>query len=211
VIGPAQGIPAGPPTADSLRAVLDSVFAGENYQWTVRRHPLAFLQAWWSAVDRWLESLQASHPSLFNALFWVLVAVLIAIFIHGGWVLARAVHAANRPAGPAGEVTPPPRGADWYRREGARLAGLGRFAEAMQHDFLALVLELDTRQRVRFHPSKTPNEYTYEARLPEEGRGAFRDLVRELYAAAFAGRPCGPDEYTSWQARLDGTWHAAAY
>ena len=40
----------------------------------------------------------------------------------------------------------------------------------MQADFLALVLELDQRHLVRFHPSKTPREYSTEARLAEPSR-----------------------------------------
>ncbi|HXG43260.1 MAG TPA: DUF4129 domain-containing protein [Gemmatimonadales bacterium] len=199
--------------ADSLGAVLDSVFAGSAYQWSERRGPLWFLHDWWEALGEWLARLQGRHPELFDLLFWLLVAVLVGIFLHGAWIMYRTVQAAQAPrsraAGPA--PAPPPRGAQWYRREAERLAALGRYAEAMQHDFLALALELDARRVVRFHPSKTPNEYAREARLPDESRGALKELVHELYAVAFARRPCGPSEYVAWRARLESGLHAPAH
>lgn len=207
----AMGSAAGQ-TADSLRAVLDSVFAAPAYQWTERPHPLGFLDEWWRALGEWLGRLEGNHPEVFHLLFWLLNLVLVGILLHGAWIMVRVVRAARAPASPAGEpAAPPPRGPDWYRREADRLAALGRYAEAMQHDFLALVLELDARQVVRFHPSKTPNEYAREARLPDEARGLLTELVREVYAVAFARRPCGPADYEAWRARLGGGYRAAAH
>jgi hypothetical protein len=98
-------------------------------------------------------------------------------------------------------VMPPPPRRDqaWYRGEADRLAGLGRYAEAMQYDFLALVLALDAASLVRFHPSKTPGEYTREARLSPEAGARFRALVRDLYGYVFARRACGPREFETWR------------
>ncbi len=202
---------AGVEEADSLQAVLDSVFAGPAYQWTERRHPLGFLRDWWQDLGEWLGRLQDRHPDLFQLLFWVLVGLLVGIVLHGAWILYRAVRVANAPRERTrGPVTPPPRDAAWYRQEAERLAGLGRYAEAMHHDFLALVLELDSRRALRFHPSKTPGEYAREARLPDEDRGVLQGVVRDLYAVAFARRPWGPGEYRAWRARLAGGIHAPA-
>jgi hypothetical protein len=186
---------AGP---EALRAVLDTVFQGGEYRWVQRPHPFAFLARWWDALREALAGLEETHPDLFWVLFWALVGVLLLIFAHAAWVMVQTIRAAAAP--PAGATSPAAvaRGAAWYRAEARRLAAGGAYAEAMQADFVALVLELDARRVVRFHPSKTPNEYTYEAGLGTGEREAFRDLVRALYGYAFARRPCGPDEYRAW-------------
>lgn len=207
----AQAVEAAPAAADSLRAVLDTVFQAEAYQWVERPHPLAFLGRWWRALLQWLAQLEQSQPELFWALFWVMIAVLVLIFVHAGWVMFRTLrHATAPPSGKAGTAAEA-RGAAWYRREGERLAMAGRFAEAMQADFVALVLELDARRVVRFHPSKTPNEYTYESGLAGEARDGFRGLVRSLYGYAFARWPCGPDEYAAWRQAAVAERYAAAH
>jgi hypothetical protein len=196
---------------DSLRAVLDSVFADPAYRWVERPHPLAFLLRWWQVLQEWLDGLHQRHPDLFWLLFWLLIAVLVAVFVHGVWVMVRTLHAASAPGAGGGTAGPEAHGAQWYRREAARLAGLGRHREAMQADFLALVLELDQRAVLRFHPSKTPREYTVEARLAEPARQAFADLVRALYGYAFAGTPCGPGELAAWRERARPEWYAGAH
>jgi len=62
-------------------------------------------------------------------------------------------------------------------RQVEELARAGRYAEALGHRFLALVLELDRRKALRFHASKTPAEYVWEARLTEMGRASLAGLV----------------------------------
>jgi hypothetical protein len=101
--------------------------------------------------------------------------------------------------------------APWYRREAQRLAREGWYPEAMQSDFLGLVLELDQRGVLKFHPSKTPNEYTHEVGGAEPVRTAFRDLVRTLYRFAFAGQPCGPDDFALWHERSVAGRYSAAH
>ncbi len=202
---------AGGTGPDSLRAVLDTVFRGSEYRWVERPHPFAFLARWWDALREALAGLEEAHPDLFWVLFWALVAVLLLIFAHAAWVMVRTIQAAAAP--PAGTDAPgvAARGAAWYRTEARRLAARGQFAEAMQADFVALVLELDARRVVRFHPSKTPNEYTYEAGIGAGEREAFRDLVRSLYGYAFARRPCGPEEYRAWLAAAVPERYAPAH
>ncbi len=198
------------PATDSLRAVLDSVFAGPRYRWVESSDPLAFLGRWFAALRQWLGVLQDTHPVLFAALPWILGALLAAIFIHAAWGFIRTVRAGGgapggRPAAPADTRTPA-----WYRHEADRLAASGLFVEAMQLDFLGLVLELDRRRALRFHPSKTPIEYAAEADLPADRRGEFRELVGTLYRHAFARLPCGASEFAEWRRRTVADRYAAA-
>ncbi|HWA15949.1 MAG TPA: hypothetical protein VG817_05940, partial [Gemmatimonadales bacterium] len=150
--------------ADSLRRVLDTVFAQPEYQWA-RPSPFAILGRWWRALVEWLAGLESTQPGLYWFLFYLMLAVLLAILLHAVIVFSRTIRAAHR----LSAADPPPlarrRGAAWYREEALRLARMGRYPEAMQHDFLGLVLELDEQQVLRYHPSKTPGEYTREARM----------------------------------------------
>ena len=205
---PTQAAGTGP---DSLRAVLDTVFQGSQYRWVERPQPFAFLARWWDALREALAGLEASHPDLFWVLFWGLVGVLLLIFAHAAWVMVRTIRAAAAPPTGTEASGVAARGAPWFRGEARRLAAAGRFAEAMQADFVALVLELDARRVVRFHPSKTPNEYTYEAGIGAGEREAFRDLVRSLYGYAFARRPCGAEEYRAWLAAAVPERYAPAH
>lgn len=183
--------------------MLDSVFAGPAYRWVERPEPAAQLRGWLNELGQWLASLKDHNPLGFKAFIAALIIVLVVILVHAGWVLVRTVRPGMEDSGPiATPVTR--RDRDWYRREAERLAGEGRYPEAMQADFLALVLSLDAAQLVRFHPAKTPREYSRE-------RAGLSGLVGALYEYVFARRPCGPAEYRDWQARLAREAHAAAH
>jgi hypothetical protein len=199
------------PSPDSLRAVLDSVFASSEYHWVERPHPFAALERWWAMIQTWLARAQLAHPELFWVLFWGLVVVLVVVFVHGVWVLTRTLRAAGAPPTATSGGAAAVHGAAWYRREALRLAKMGCFPEAMQADFLALVLELDHHRLLRFHPSKTPHEYSDEVQLNPASRDAFTDLVRVLYGYAFARKPCGPEEFTAWREKTAAERYAGAH
>ena len=204
--------PGGQAAADSLRAALDSVFAGRDYRWVVKRQSVGLLRQWLDALQLWLADLRDAHPLGFGVFEAALVIVVIAIFVHAGWVLARTVRSSGGEAGGAlPTVSGTRRDQAWYRREADRLAAEGRFVEAVQADFLALVLALDASRLLRFHPSKTPAEYAEEARLDRGARTEFRELVRNLYGYAFARWPCGADEFVEWRLRAAPERYAAAH
>jgi hypothetical protein len=191
-----------PARADSLGAALDSVFAAREYRWEAREDPFGVVRRLWLALREWLFALREQNPELFRYFVWGLVATLVLILAHAAWVTFSTVRAAARRDGRTVDLSlPSVRDARWYAQEATRLAGEGRFAEAIQADFLRLILELDARQVTRFHPSKTPGEYVREAALRDEKRVALRDLVRSLYAYAFARIPCDRDAFDAWRAQ----------
>lgn len=206
-----SGWQGGPPGADSLRAVLDSVFAAPAYRWVERPDALAFLGRWIAAVKQWFFDLRQAHPAWFRVLVFAMVFVVVATILHAAWVFFRTVQASRQSgSGPLPAASGERRNQQWYRQEADRLAADGRYAEAVQHDFLALVLALDARSLLRFHPSKTPAEYGREARLGPGGLEEFRGLIRAVYAFAFARRPCGPEEFADWRARAAAERYAPA-
>ncbi len=186
---------------DSLRAVLDSVFAGPAYRWVERPDPLSEVRRWFAVVTHWLQNLQEANPGAFRLLFAGMIVVLVAILVHAGWVLVRTIRPRPAESGPL-PLRPARRDAAWYRDEAERLAGAGRFAEAMQSDFIALILALDTAQVVRFHPARTPREYTRDPGLGPAQRADLADLVGILYRHVFAREPCGQAEYREWRERV---------
>ena len=185
---------------DSLRSVLDSVFAAPAYRWVERRDPLAGVIHAWLAIKEWFNNLQDTQPVLYHIVTYLLVAGVLALICHAAWRFLTEIRATDELDAPIGSSTGR-RDEEWYRREADRLAHAGRFAEAVQADFLALVLALDARKALRFHPSKTPGEYARESEFTPGARAEFRELVRRLYAYAFARTPCGPIEFADWRER----------
>lgn len=199
-----------PAPVDSLRRVLDAVFDGTAYQWRNESTATVVLRRWRRQVLEWLQALSRDHPDAFRVMIWVLVGILAAIALHAIWVLIRTTRA--RPVAPGRE---PARGralvrdAAWYAAAAARLRAEGRYPAAMQAEFLRLVLELDGRRVLRFHPSRTPREYVTDLAAGATRRD-FAALVDELYHYAFAGARCGPDELADWLRRADAERYAAA-
>lgn len=187
-----------PIPADSLHSVLRKVLDTAPYQWQAESDATVLLRAWWNRLIEQLDRLAGNHPMVFRLLLWGLVALLAAMAVQAIWILIRTT---RRSAGPGrtdlAKGSAIVRNALWYGEEAERLFREGRYAAAMQADFVRLVLELDARNRVRFHPSKTPLEYLAE--VPPEARDEFGGLVGDLYRYAFAGVPCGADQFAAWR------------
>lgn len=193
-----------------MRAVLDTVLSAPPYQWTETEPRLSWISRWWRIMVDWLARFREANPTAADILFWVLVAALVAIFVHGGWIMYQTVRgaaAADGRAGSVGKVAV--RDDRWFQRLADSLAAEGRFAEAMQAAFTGLMLRMDARGILRYHPSKTPREYAGEARLANESLAGLREVVGQLYACAYAGRPCGRGEYQAWLDGLRREWHVA--
>lgn len=197
------------PPPDSLRAALERVFAAPEYRWEIRRHPLEFLLELFGRVIAWFLQLEESHPVAFWVLIGLLLVVLVAILSHMAYLVWRALRVRQAVAPVAG-APPPRRDAAWHLAEAARHASAGRYREALAHRFLALVLELDRVQAIRFHPSKTPAEYLAEARLDGPARDVLTALVHALYRYLFGGAPCAADELDAFDRRAgELTTHVA--
>ncbi len=185
--------------ADSLRHVIGQVFARPEYQWVERRRVVSWLARQWHNLIEWLNRLSAQHPVGFDIGLALVVVALVALLVHMGYVMWRIV----RPAARTGQ-TKTPVGARVVADAAAHLAyaeelaRAGRYAEALGHRFLALVLELDRRKALRFHASKTPAEYVGEARLTDRGRASLGSLVAQLYRHLFGAVPCDAGEYESF-------------
>lgn len=184
-----QGIPA-----DSVRRALAEVFARPSYRWIERRSIGAWLRDRWSDAREWLDSVEQTNPALFKLLIVALIVLLVVLVAHIAYTLWRVLRRAPPPAvAVAGAAVLSDAGAHF--READALAAAGRWIEALGHQFLGLVLELDRRRALRFHPSKTPAEYVGEVRLDPPGRASLADVVSRLYRHVFGALPCDAEAY----------------
>jgi hypothetical protein len=194
------------------RAVLDSVFATEPYQWTPRSPVLRLISEWWDWLGAWIDGLKADNPLVFRFLLITVLLAWAGIFAHAAWLVWQTVRGASRAERvTALAVAGERHDADWYSRAADRAAEEGRLAEALQLAFVALALTLEAGGLLQYHPSKTPAECAREARLSGAERDRLRDLVRSLYAYAFGGLPMGLEDYRRWRERGAGPWHAPAH
>lgn len=208
MIGPAvvpQAIPA-----DSVRRAVREVFAQPAYEWVqvTHRH---WLRDLWMHLRDWLARFSTEHPLGARLLFWGSLLVLLGLLVHLGLTVWRIYRATvDRPA----QGTPPPTAvpgdARSYGERAEVLARAGRYSEALAYRFLALVLELDRIEVVRFHPSKTPAEYAHEARLGAAERATLAGLVSRLYHHVFGAEPLDERGYREFGAAAGAVLHAAS-
>jgi hypothetical protein len=190
-----------PVPPDSLRRVVAEVFTRPEYGWVEQRRVASWFSRQWLALIEWLDRLESQHPIGYNVALFLVIVALIVLLVHIGYVIWRIV----QPAARTGKAVSPVSGlaikdAAAHRELADGLARAGRYAEALGHRFLAVVLDLDRRKALRFHFSKTPAEYVSEARLSDAGRATLAGLVAQLYRHLFGAVPCGVNEYQTFDA-----------
>ena len=189
------------PPADSLRAVLRRVYDSPAYAWEEPRDPFGFVRELYAALLDWLEAFQATHPVAYLIFLGVLTVLLFGILAHFAYLVWHALKPRTAEEAEVLQTTRRPRDAAWHQEEARRFVREGRYAEALAHRFTALLLELDARKALVFHPSKTPAEYLGEARLDEDGRSVLTGLVGTLYRHLFGGAACTLDEVQTFDRR----------
>jgi hypothetical protein len=181
--------------------VVGQVFARPEFQWIERQRLASWVARQWHELINWLNRLADQYPVGFNIGLALVVVALVVLLVHIGYVMWRIVRPSARTgtaktAAGVGLIAD----AASHLARADELARAGRYAEAIAHRFMAVVLELDTRKALRFHASKTPAEYVGEARLDDAGRTSLASLVAQLYRHLFGAVPCDAGEYQSFGA-----------
>lgn len=172
------------------------MFARPEYRWATGRSLLQWLLEQIGRLLEWIGRAEASHPAAFQALLVVLVAALLGVLAHMGYVVWRITRpTAQTPGRHATAVGLRLEDARAHRQRADELARAGRYAEALAHRFVATLLELERRDALKFDPSKTPAEYVPEARLDAAGRASLGELVARLYEHVFGAAPCDEHAY----------------
>jgi uncharacterized protein DUF4129 len=177
------------------------VFARPEFDWVERQRLVSWIVRQWHNLVSWLDLLAERHPVGYSIGLVLVVVALLLLLVHIGYVVWRIVRPGARtgtaaPATPGGVIMD----AAAHLERADALASAGRYAEALAHRFLAVVLELDRRKALRFHASKTPAEYVGEARLTDTGRASLASLVAQLYRHLFGAVPCDASAYESFRA-----------
>lgn len=189
-----QGVPP-----DSVKRALEEVFARPAYGWATQPSLGQWLRDLWRSLIQWLDKFERTSPVLFNVFVAALVLLLVALLVHIGYVLWQILRRAPSPQGVTVRATASRvLNAAGHLARADELALAGAWTEALGHRFLALLLELDGRRAVRFHPSKTPAEYIGEASLDPPGRETLADLVGRLYRHVFGAAPCDAAAYRAF-------------
>jgi hypothetical protein len=150
-----------------------------------------------------LTHLQRGHPAAFRLLLVGLIAALVAVLAHMAYVVWRITRPTARTPAVAAAAARSPDHAGAHRARAEQLARSGRYAEALAHRFVAILLDLDQRRALDFRPSKTPAEYVGEARLDASGRASLANLVAQLYGHLFGGLPCDERAYREFAAQAE--------
>jgi Domain of unknown function (DUF4129) len=200
-----QAIPA-----DSIRRAVRDVFSQPAYDWVQVPHGHWLRDLWYRFRD-WLDRFSTQHPLGARLLFWAALLVLLGLLVHLGLTVWRIYRATvERPGAVAAPLGAAPGDARAYLQRAEALARAGRFSEALAFRFLALLLELDRVEAVKFHPSKTPAEYVHEARLGAAGRATLAGLVSRLYHHVFGAEPLDERGYREFGAAAGAVLHAVS-
>lgn len=177
------------------------MFARPEYDWVERQRVVSWVVRQWSNLTTWLDQLANQHPVGYAVGLTLVVVALVALLGHIAYVVWRIVRPGAR-TGKAAEARPGGviLDAAAHLERADHFARAGRYAEALAHRFLAVVLELDRRKALRFHVSKTPAEYVGEARLTDAGRATLAGLVAQLYRHLFGAVPCDAGGYETFRA-----------
>jgi len=199
------------PAADSVRRALADVFARPEYVWVPRFNPSDWIREQALRLLDWIGRQQTAHPAAFKVVLAILIAVLAGLLLHMGYVVWRITRpTAHTPPGPAQPGGVRLEDARAHRQRADELARAGRYAEALAHRFVALLLALEQQQALKVDPSKTPAEYVREARLDASGRASLADLVARLYGHVFGAVPCDANTYQAFGAAAEAVFRHVA-
>lgn len=132
----------------------------------------------------------------------ILAAALISLVLWIGLEVARRKARPGRAeAGPEEGPESRAAGTATTADEAARLAGEGRYGEAIHALLLATIGQLATRSRRTLQPHLTSREVARALPLGPESQAAFRELVAAVERWLFGGSPVAAEEYEGCRER----------
>jgi hypothetical protein len=139
----------------------------------------------------------SAAAALAQLVLWVLLGVaLVLLVIWAASALAgrtkpeKGPDAALPGGGSADRETP------WLPGDAARLAGEGRYGEAIHVLLLVAIRQLGQRSPRGLEPSRTSRELIRLVPLAPDGRRSFEALVRTVELTLFGGVAAGAEDYS---------------
>lgn len=204
-------------SADRLTAAHAALRADPSIQFTLTRPPLppeppAWLKTlgrWLAELFRpigrflrWLASLMPDAPYA-RILLWLLLAAIAAAVIwmiverirSGEWRLPARRRRGEATPDDADTWTPDEAPARAWLSEADRLAGEGRFAEAIHYLLFHSIEDIARRRPALRRPSLTSRELAAATLLPTAVRPLFARISGLVERSLFGGRPIGAEEW----------------
>ena len=198
------GAPAAARDVPDRRLILearDEVFARPEFAARAQEGE-SVVMAVMRAVADYLIRFRDDHPVVYAIVLVFLVFTLVVLVAHIAWtlVVARRAKYLPEPELPHFDVrrTPP----DDFRSRAIRLAGEGRYDDAVRDLYTALVLTLDDRGDLRYARHKALLDYRMEVRA-DDARVALDRFAGSYHPTSFGRRPLPEDRFADLLARLD--------
>ncbi|MEE8271391.1 MAG: DUF4129 domain-containing protein [Alphaproteobacteria bacterium] len=188
--------------ADEIRAAVDDVLSGTDFQRELPAGEAATPDESepYEPPDVSMRPFDVIGP-VANVLLWVVIiaaVALVAFYLNNEWRFRR-----ERPGG--ADPAAPPGAPDAGGQVGAagpgslddadRLAGAGRFDEAIRMLLLRSLADLRRRLDIGARPSLTAWEIVARATLPGPALSALSRIVSAAEISHFGGRPAGDEDY----------------
>jgi len=174
--------------------------------------PPAWLEAFFRAIGnalkpigRFLEWIGSFLPDAAYAriLLWIVIAAGAAALLwalynrirYGEWRLRLPRLAAVQDIEPEEEWAPDEPGVRLWLEEADRLAGEGRFAEAIHHLLFRSVDDIARRRPALVRPALTSRELASAQGIPGRARDLFAGIARLVERSLFGGRAVGKDDW----------------
>lgn len=155
---------------------------------------------------RWISSFMPEAPYA-RIFLWAVIALLVLLVVrvaydrvrHGEWRLPRRRRSRSADAAEAAESvedwTPEAGPARQWLNEADRLAGAGRYSEAVHHLLLRSVEDIGQRRPRLLRPALTSRDLARAEAIPPAPRRLFADLAAVVERSLFGGAPVGADEW----------------
>ena len=212
-----------PAAADRLAAAHAALRADPSIQFTLPPRPLPpEPPAWLLAVGRWLADLFRPIGRLLRwltglmpdapyarILLWSMLAIIAVAIL---WMVVDRIRSGEwrlpvRRRGLAALVTsdpetwqPDPEPARAWLREADRLAGEGRYAEAIHYLLFHSIEDIARRRPQLRRPSLTSRELASTSLLPATVRPLFAGIATLVETSLFGGRPVADAEWRTARA-----------
>jgi hypothetical protein len=145
-------------------------------------------------LDWLLHAVSGAGP-LFKFIFWGGSAVGVALVL---WLIARELlrwGRRDRRATPASDWRPEPTAARALLEDADRLAGEGRYDEAVHLLLFRSIEELNGRRPGSVRPALTSRDLANLQTVPQVARAAFAHIARAVEHSFFGGRPLAAEDF----------------
>ena len=181
------------PDAAAIEEALTRVYARGEF--TAQRTPrlVQFMRDLWNGFRDWVASLwEFVLPERGGPVIeWIIWGVVLGAAL---WALTHLIlslqqsDSSDAARGVANAADARTRNAAWWENAARTAALEARYRDAALFLYNAVLLRLETRGVLHYHPGKTPGDYRREVHAHAPARAPFEQFIRALLPTAFGAR-----------------------